>query len=198
MNDAVKNIDNAFIYIIGISLILLTGITVTMIFFTVKYRRSRNPRPSDIRGNWKLELLWTVIPLIIALSMFAIGWKSYLGLRNVPAGALEVDVLAMQFSWVFTYTNGKESTGLLMVPEGRPVKLNITSADVIHSLYIPAFRIKVDAVKGMKTYTWFRAGAPGTYDIFCAEYCGVDHSAMTALLRIVKESEYQIWLQTKK
>ncbi len=197
MGDVVKNIDNAFIYIIGISVVLLTGITFTMIFFTVKYRRSKNPEPADIRGNWKLELVWTIIPLLIALSMFYVGWNSYLGLRNVPKGAMEIDVLAMQFSWLFKYPGGRESANLLVVPEGKAVKLTVTSDDVIHSLYIPSFRVKIDAVKGMKTYAWFQAARAGNYDIFCAEYCGLDHSKMSAILRIVKMDEYRRWLEKK-
>jgi cytochrome c oxidase subunit II len=193
----VKGVDLAFWYILGFSVVLLVGITTVMIAFTIIYRRSRHPEAADIRGNWKLEVLWTIIPTLIALSMFAVGWSSYTGLRTVPAGALEVEVTAQQFSWIFTYPEGKESEGELVVPLGKPVKLNITSIDVLHGFYLPAFRVKIDAVPKMKTYGWFFADKVGDYDIMCTVYCGTDHSQMTAKLRIVPTNEYLQWLQKK-
>jgi len=197
MENIVRNVDAVFIYIIVFSLLLLVLITAAMIYFLIRFRTGKNPVSSDIRTNWKIELAWTVIPTIIALSMFYFGWESYLGLRNVPAGAIEIDVTAMQYAWVFTYPNKKETDGLLMVPHGKPIKLNLTSIDVIHSFFVPSFRIKMDALKNMKTYTWFYADRIGTYPIYCTEYCGVGHADMTATLRIVPESEYLEWLNKK-
>ncbi|MBE0585125.1 MAG: cytochrome c oxidase subunit II [Desulfofustis sp.] len=194
--DPVKGVDLAFWYILGISFILLIGITVVMIYFVIRYRRSKNPVPtSDIRDNLNLEVVWTVIPTIIALTMFWVGWQSYIGLRNVPKDALEIDVAGQMYSWIFIYQNGKEVENELVVPLGKAVKLNIESWDVIHSFYIPSYRIKVDAVKGMKTYAWFNADREGEYDILCTEYCGVDHSYMLAKLKIVPEQEYLAWLE---
>ena len=192
--DPVVGIDRAFWYIFIVSAVLLTGITLTMIYFVIRYRRSRHPRPADIRGNWKLELLWTIIPTIIALSMFAVGWKSYTGLRSVPAGSVQIQVLAQMFTWIFVYGNDKESENLLVVPEHTPIKLNIESLDVIHSFYLPAFRVKVDAVKKFPTYVWFRTQEPGEFDIMCAEYCGIDHSKMLAKLKVVSRKDYDAWL----
>jgi cytochrome c oxidase subunit II len=194
ITNTVEQVDAVFLYILGASLVLLILVTVLMIYFAIRYRRSRNPEPSDIRGNWLLETAWTVIPTILALSMFYFGWQSYLGLRTVPAGAIEIDVIGQQFSWVFVYPNGKVSEAELVVPRGSPIKLNVTSEDVIHSLYIPAFRVKVDAVMGMKSYMWFFADEVGAYDVLCAEYCGASHSGMTGVLRIVEEPEYRAWL----
>lgn len=191
----VQGVDLAFWYILGVSGVLLIGITVVMIFFVIKYRRSRNPEPSDIRDNVVLEIFWTLIPTLIALSMFYLGWTSYIGLRAVPEDAMQVEVTGQMFSWLFTYDNGKETENELVVPLGKSVKLNVSSTDVIHSLYIPAFRVKIDAVQGMKTYAWFQADALGEYDIQCTEYCGTGHSAMTAKLRIVPEKEYLEWLE---
>jgi cytochrome c oxidase subunit 2 len=165
-----------------------------MIYFVIRYRRSRNPQPADIRGNWKLELLWTIIPTIIALSMFVVGWKSFTGLRTVPAGSVQIQVLAQMFTWIFVYGNDKESENLLVVPEHTPIKLNIESLDVIHSFYLPAFRVKVDAVKKFPTYVWFRTQEPGEFDIMCAEYCGIDHSKMLAKLKVVSRKDYDAWL----
>ena len=193
----VHQIDQAFIYILGIAVVILIGITLTMIYFVFRYSRKRHPVAEDIRGNWQLEIVWTVVPTLIALSMFYVGWNSYMGLRNVPEGALEIEVNAEMYSWGFLYANGKESYDELVVPLGKPVKLNITSLDVVHSLFIPAFRIKVDAVNGMKTYVWFYADRLGEFVIQCAEYCGIGHSEMMAVLRIVPEEEYQQWLLTK-
>jgi cytochrome c oxidase subunit 2 len=194
ITDTVEQVDTVFLYILGTSLILLLLVTTLMIWFAIRYRRSRNPEPSDIRGNWLLETIWTVIPTILALSMFYFGWQSYLGLRNVPPGAIEIDVIGQQFSWVFVYPNEKAVEGELVVPSGKPIKLNVTSEDVIHSLFIPAFRIKVDAVMGMETYSWFFADEVGEYDVLCAEYCGAGHAGMTGVLRIVPEAEYHAWL----
>jgi len=191
---AVQGVDQAFWYILGISFALLCGITVVMVYFVVRYRRSKNPVASDIRDNYPLEIMWTIIPTLIALSMFYIGWSSYLGLRTVPDDAMEVEVFAQQFSWIFVYDNDKETENELVVPLGRAIKLNISSNDVIHSFFLPAFRIKVDAVKGMPTYAWFYADKVGEYDIECTEYCGANHSAMVAKLRIVPEKKFETWL----
>ncbi len=194
MTTPVQAVDQVFWYILGISVVLLFGITAVMVYFVVRFRRSRNPVPSDIRDNYKLEVIWTVVPTLIALSMFYIGWTSYLGLRTVPEDAMEVLVEAQKFSWLFIYENDKESENELVVPKGRAIKLNITSVDVVHSFFLPAFRVKVDAVKGMPTYAWFYADELGEYDIQCTEYCGVDHSAMVAKLRIVQPQEFEAWL----
>ncbi len=191
----VVGVDQAFWYIFIISVFFLTGITLAMVYFVIRYRRSRHPQAADIRDNWKLELLWTVIPTLIALSMFVVGWKSYTGLRTVPAGSVQIEVLAQMFSWIFIYDNDKESENLLVVPENTPIKLNIESIDVIHSFYLPAFRVKADAVKNYPTYVWFRTGEPGEYDILCTEYCGLDHSQMVAKLKVVPQKDYEAWLE---
>jgi len=201
MNDFInplEHVDRAFIYIIGFSLVLLLFITVLMVVFVFKYRRSKHPEPSDIRGNWVLETAWTLIPTAIALSMFYIGWSSYIGLRNVPPGAIEIDVYAQQFSWIIVYPNGKETENEIVVPRGKPVKLNVTSEDVLHSLFIPAFKVKIDAVKGMKTYVWFYPEKEGKYMFQCTEYCGVGHSAMTGTLTVIPKAEYEKWLEEEE
>jgi len=192
--DAVAGVDKAFLFITGFAVFFLIFITGVMIYFVIRYRACKHPEPRDIRGNTKLELAWMVIPLLIVLSMFYFGWESYLGLRNVPPNAIEIDVTAEMFSWNFTYPDGKKSRDLLVVPHGKPVKLNITSLDVIHGLSIPAYRVKVDAVKGMKTYVWFMADKLGEYKILCTEFCGIGHSEMLADLKIVPSQAYRDWL----
>ncbi len=196
--DPVKGVDLAFWYILGFSGILLAGITVVMIVFAIKYRRSKNPEPADIRDNLNLEVVWTAIPTVIALTMFYVGWQSYLGLREVPENALEIEVAGQMYSWIFLYENDKETENELVVPLGKAVKLNITSWDVVHSFYIPSYRIKVDAVRGLTTYAWFNADKIGEYDILCTEFCGVDHAYMTAKLKIVPEDEYNTWLEKEE
>lgn len=196
--DPVASVDSAFLYIFGVSVFFLVAITAVMIYFVIKYRRSQNPIPTDIRGDWKLEVIWTVIPTIIALSMFWVGWTSYTGLRNVPDDAIEIEALGQMFSWIFIYDNDKETENELVVPENTPIKINIESLDVLHSFFIPAFRVKADAVKGLSTYVWFQTKDEGEYDIFCAEYCGTDHSLMTAKLKVVPIKEYEIWLEEEE
>ena len=190
----VSGIDKALAYIIGFSFILWIAITIAMVYFVWRYHEKRHPQAVDSRGNLKLEIVWMVIPLIIVLSMFYYGWESYMGLRNVPPDALNIDVKARMFEWEFDYPGGKQSQDVIVVPEGKAVRLNIESEDVVHSLSIPAFRIKVDAVKGLPTYAWFQADKAGEYTIFCTEYCGVGHSDMTATLKVVPYDEYKTWL----
>ena len=196
--DPVRGIDLAFWYILGISVLLLVGITAVMIYFTIRYRRSKHPNPADIRDNLNLEVVWTVIPTIIALTMFWVGWKSYIGLREVPEDTVEIEAAGQMFSWIFVYPNEKETENELVVPLGKPVKINLTSWDVIHSFFIPAYRIKMDAVPGMTTYAWFNADREGEFDILCAEYCGTEHSYMVAKLKIVPEAEYNAWLEIEE
>ncbi len=187
-------VDRSFYYIIGFSFVFLFAITLVMIWFVIRYRRSKNKIPSDIRGNLLLETVWIVLPTFIALSMFVSGWRAYTGLRNVPQGALEIEVTAQSFSWLFYYPNEKETENEIVVPVNTPVKLNITSADVIHSLYAPAFRIKVDAVNGIQTYAWFLPEKIGEYSFQCTEYCGTGHSEMNGVIRVVSKEEYEEWV----
>jgi len=197
MNDIVNPVtlvDQSFYYIIGFSFVFLFAITLVMIWFVIRYRRSRNKTPSDIRGNWLLETVWIVLPTVIALSMFVSGWRSYTGLRNVPEGALEIEVTGQSFSWLFYYPNEKETENEIVVPVNTPIKLNITSEDVIHSLFIPAFRVKVDAVNGIHTYAWFLPEKIGEFFFQCTEFCGTGHADMTGVVRVVSKEDYDEWI----
>lgn len=201
MNDIVNPatlVDRSFYFIIGFSFVFLFVVTLVMIWFVIRYRRSKHNTPSDIRGNWKLETIWVVLPTIIALSMFVSGWKSYTGLRNVPDGALEIAVIGQSFSWLFYYPNGKETEDKIVVPVNKPVKLNITSSDVIHSLFIPAFRVKADAVNGIQTYAWFLPEKEGEYFFQCTEFCGTGHADMTGVVRVVSQDEYDEWIEEEE
>lgn len=188
-------IDPVFIFIFGACLVLLLGITAVMVWFVVRYRRSRAPQPtSDADGNLWLEIVWTVLPTLLVLAMFYYGWAGYLALRNIPPGALEVNATARMWSWNFAYTGGR-SSAKLYVPVGKPVKVNLTSVDVLHGFYIPAFRVKRDIVPGMTNHVWFSAPKPGSYDIFCSSYCGTGHSAMITTVEALPEAEFAAWLK---
>ena len=154
-------VDLVYRYIFGFCIVLLVGITATMVLFVLKYNRKTHPVPEPTAdSNVWLETTWFVIPTLIALSMFWYGWKGYKTLIDVPPGAMVVHVTGRQWSWSFQYANGKTSDELY-VPVNKPVKLELTSEDVVHSFFVPAFRIKKDAVPGMTTYEWFRAPKDG-------------------------------------
>ncbi len=184
--------DAVFFFIVGISVAFLFANTAVMIYFVVRYSRKRNPNPEDIKDNLTLEVLWTVIPTILVLVIFFVGWKGFQYMRTVPPDAMPVKVLAKQWSWTFTYENGKQDS-VLRVPVRKPVKLLITSADVLHSLFIPAYRIKEDCVPGMETHLWFLPDQLGSYDLFCTEYCGVAHSDMITKVEVMPEKDFEAW-----
>jgi len=189
----VQGVDLTFIIILGISVFFLVSITAVMIYFVIRYSRKRNPKATNIEGNNTLEIVWTVIPLILVLIMFYFGWLGFRPMRHVPEGAIPVKAIGQMWSWLFEYENGKKSAELV-VPLNKPVKLNLFSRDVIHSLYIPAFRIKEDVVPGKNNYLWFTAQEEGEYDIFCAEFCGDRHSYMLSKVRVLPEAEFNSWL----
>ncbi len=194
----IEAVDAVFLYIFGIAALLLVGITATMVVFVVRYHRRRHPQPQPSPSSklW-LELVWTLIPTLIVLSMFWYSWEGYLKLIDVPPDALKVQAEGRKWSWNFSYENGR-SSDRLYVPVGRAVRVAIVSRDVLHSLYIPAFRVKKDAVPGITTYVWFRAPEVGSYDLFCAEYCGVSHSSMVTTVEALPEAQFSAWLEKSK
>lgn len=191
-------IDPVFMFIFGACLILLLGITLVMLYFVVRYHRSRAPQPtSQAEGNLLLETVWIVLPTLLVLAMFWYGWKEYLVLRTVPKDALPVTATARMWSWEFTYANGKSSPKLY-VPVGKPVRVELVSKDVIHGFFLPAFRVKRDVVPGMSNFVWFVATKPGSYDLFCSQYCGTQHSAMVTTVEALPEAEFNVWLNQGK
>jgi cytochrome c oxidase subunit 2 len=190
-NTAAK-VDSAFFFIVGTSVVLLVLVTFFMVFFVIRYSRKRNPHAEQIEGNILLEIIWTVIPTLLVLAMFYMGWSNFSYIRNAPKDAMPVKATGMMWAWQFEYKNGKQSD-VLHVPLGKAVRLVLTSTDVIHSLYIPAFRIKEDAVPGLKTHLWFKANEVGSYDIFCTEYCGTGHSHMRSKVVVMTDEEFNKW-----
>jgi cytochrome c oxidase subunit 2 len=187
-------VDTVFTIIFGICAVILLGIIVTMLWLLWRYNRRRQPVPlSQKDHNPWLEVTWTSISTVLVLVMFWYGWEGYLSLRRIPDDALQIQGTARMWSWFFTYDNGK-SADKLYVPVGQPVKIRLTSEDVLHSFYVPAFRVKRDTVPGMTTWVWFVAEQPGSYDLFCAEYCGTAHAAMVTTVEALSADEFQAWL----
>lgn len=190
-------VESTFSFILVTEVILLTIVTFAMIFFVIRYNRRRNPRPENIEGGLLLEVIWTAIPTVLVLIMFYVGWKNFVSIRKVPASAMIINVMSRQWSWQFTYENGRQGD-VLRVPVGKPVKLVLRSQDVVHCLYVPAFRIKEDCVPGLVTYLWFTAKDAGSYDIFCTEYCGLGHSGMISKVIAMPEQDFDAWYGKKE
>lgn len=190
-------VDKAFIFIFTISFIFTIAIVALMIYILIHFSRKKNKNPQQFSGNTKLEIIWTVLPLIIVLMMFYYGWVGFAPMRQVPADAMPVKVIGKMWSWDFDYGNGKVSKELVL-PYQKDVKLNLVSIDVNHSFFIPAFRVKEDVIPGYNNYMWFRPIMKGTFDIYCAEYCGLAHSAMLAKVVILDSLEFKKWLADLK
>jgi cytochrome c oxidase subunit II len=166
-----------------------------LLYFAFKYkRRSETERPPKLKEHKSVEMIWIIVPFILSMVMFYWGAVLFFDAYRMPKDALEVFVVGKQWMWKIQHPNGKREINHLHVPVGKPVKLLITSEDVIHSFYVPAFRIKQDAVPGRYTATWFEATKPGDYHLFCAEYCGTEHSRMIGWVTVMKQEEYQLWL----
>lgn len=199
LSDITREVDMAFNMMGWISLILLLGITLSMIWFVVRYRRGRTTRTAQIEGNFWLEVTWIVLPVILVTWMFWVGYKGFLLIRQVPEGAMVVKVTGRQWSWSFYYPEEEVGSTEMTVPVNTPVKVEITAPpnDVIHSFFIPDFRVKEDAVPGKEGYLWFESKRTGDFNIFCAEYCGKDHSQMISMLHVVSKEDYLKWIKAQ-
>jgi cytochrome c oxidase subunit 2 len=185
-------VDSTMIYIMAFAVLLFVAIVFLLLYFTVRYRRARHPNPEEVPGNRWVEAAWIVLPTLLVLTMFYYGLTGFSFLKKSPPDAMVVKVVARQWSWRFEYDNGFK-TDKLIVPVNRPVALRIVSEDVIHSFFVPAFRIKQDAVPGMTTQAWFTASVPGSYDVLCAEYCGLLHSQMRSKVEVVPQEQFARW-----
>jgi cytochrome c oxidase subunit 2 len=167
-----------------------------LIFFAIKYKRKTpNDKTPYISHNSTLEFLWSFIPFVIFMVAFAWGWAVFHQFRTFPENALEVAVEAQKWNWSFVYKNGRRTGGEFTVPVGENVKLVMTSKDVIHSFYVPAFRNKQDVVPGRYSALWFKANQEGNYQVFCAEYCGDNHSGMLAKVHVVSREKFEEFLE---
>lgn len=198
-SEIVRRVDDAFLWMGGISLFFIVGITVTMVAFVVKYRRERHPKAARIHGNTMLEITWIVIPTFIVMFMFYKGYEGFRVMRDPPRDAMVVEVEARQWAWTFRYPQENVSSSELYVPVNTAVKLLLTVpvGDVNHSFYLPSFRTKEDCVPGYVNTMWFEADRVGTHNIFCAEFCGLDHARMRSLLHVLSQEDYERWLDQK-
>jgi cytochrome c oxidase subunit II len=188
-------VDALYFFLIGISTFFSILIASLVVVFAVRYRRrSAEEMPQPIHGSMVLELTWTVIPLVIALGTFVWSADVFVSTRRVPPGAMEVYVVGKRWMWKTQHMTGQREINELHVPVGVPVKLTMTSEDVIHSFYIPAFRIKQDVLPGRYTTQWFEATSAGEYHLFCAEYCGTKHSQMIGSIRVMEPGAFATWL----
>jgi cytochrome c oxidase subunit 2 len=191
-------VDALFWFISGVCIFFTLVIAVLLLSFAVRFRRKSDDYfPKPIVGSTALESLWSGIPLIIAMGIFLWGARVYLDIRRPPEDALEIYVTGKQWMWHLQHPGGQREINTLTMPVGKPVKLVLTSEDVIHDFYIPAFRVKMDVVPGRYTYSWFQATKPGTYHLFCAMYCGTDHAKMIGKVVVLEPAEYEAWLAAK-
>jgi cytochrome c oxidase subunit 2 len=189
------NVDALYFYLSGVTIFFTLLISGIIIFFVIRYRR-RTPYeiPRPIAGSHRLETLWSVIPFVIAMSFFVWGAGIYFKNSRPPKDALEIYVVGKQWMWKFQHTTGQREINELHVPVGRKIKLIMATEDVIHDVFVPAFRIKADVVPGRYTTQWFEATKPGRYHLFCAEYCGMNHSQMGGWVIVMEPTEFENWL----
>jgi cytochrome c oxidase subunit 2 len=192
----VNETNTTFLIVVSICVFFLLLITVLMVVFVIKYNRKRNKRAVNIHGSTLLEITWTVIPTLIVLVMFWLGWVGYKDLSTPPKGSMVVDITAQMWKWSFKYANGVQADSLY-VPLNKNVEVRLHSIDVDHSFYVPAFRMKKDCIPSRTNIGWFRAEKLGTYQVFCAEYCGLNHSYMYSKVIVLTEDDFNKWLAEK-
>lgn len=192
-------IDALFYFVYWISVILFIGVVGTMAYFAYKYRRrSEHDRPAVVHESKLIEAAWIVIPTILVLVVFTWGFRAFLQLQVAPPNAYQITVTGQKWIWQFKYPNGATVGGEgaeLHVPVGRPIQLKMSSQDVIHSFFVPAFRVKQDVLPNRYTYVWFEATKQDTFDVFCTEYCGTGHSNMMAKVVVQSQDAFNTWLQ---
>jgi cytochrome c oxidase subunit 2 len=188
-------VDGIYFFMLAVTAFFSLLIAGLVVLFAIKFRRRDEDEVGvAIHGSLALELLWTIIPFLICMVMFAWGAKVFFQLYRAPAGAMEVYVVGKQWMWKVQHMDGHREINELHVPIGRPVKLIMGSEDVLHSYFIPAFRVKADVIPGRYNMLWFIASKPGRYHLFCAEYCGTNHSGMIGSIIAMEPTEFQAWL----
>ena len=190
-----EQVDRLYFVLTGTSFFFVLLIFVPMTIFLFRYRRGKKADRSPVRiATTRLEIIWTVIPLFLALGIFAWAARVYFDIQVPPPDALEVNVVGKQWMWKLQHQTGQREINELHVPVGRTVKLTLASEDVIHSFFIPAFRVKQDVLPGRFVILWFQSTQVGEYHLFCAEYCGTEHSRMIGKVHVLPAADYQAWL----
>ena len=188
-------VDGIYFFMVAVTAFFSLLIASLLVLFAIKYhRRHEDEVGVEIHGALALELLWTIIPFAITMVMFVWGAKVFFDSYRPPAGAMEIYIVGKQWMWKAQHLDGQREINELHVPVGRPVKLTMGSEDVLHSFYIPAFRVKADVIPGRDNVLWFTATKPGKYHLFCAEYCGTKHSGMIGWVYAMEPAEFQAWL----
>ena len=188
-------VDGLYFFLIAVSTFFSALIAGLIVYYAVKYRRrAPNAVGVNIHGGLLLELTWTVVPFLITMVIFVWGASVFVAMSRPPDETLNIYVVGKQWMWKFQHLDGQREINELHVPVGRAVKLIMTSEDVIHDVFVPAFRVKADVIPGRYTNIWFQATKPGRYRLFCAEYCGTRHSGMTGEVVVMEPPEYQAWL----
>lgn len=191
-------VDALFYFMVYASIVLFGIVIFGIILFSLRYRRKKSEAETVTAGishNTKLELLWSIIPTILVIIVFFWGFNVYMKMNIVPKDAMEIKVTGQKWFWSFDYPEGINMVNELVVPLGKPVKLLMSSKDVIHSFYVPDFRMKMDVLPNRYTIAWFEATSLGDHNLFCAEFCGDKHSDMIGSVRVVSEREYNEWLE---
>jgi len=190
-----KDVDALYLFITVTSAFFALAVTVAVVIFGIIFRRRHAGEiGARIEGNLPLELTWSIIPTMISMVMFGWGASAFFMMRTPPAETMNIYAVGKQWMWKFQHVEGQREINELHVPLGRAIKVMVTSEDVIHSLYFPSFRTKIDAIPGRYTQLWFEATKAGTYHIFCTEYCGTNHSGMIGNVVVMEPSDYQAWL----
>jgi cytochrome c oxidase subunit 2 len=188
-------VDALYGFLCALTIFFGVVLSLLILYFAVKYRRRREDEiPRGVEGSMRLEVVWTVVPFIVSMGIFVWGANIYYGMYRPPDEALDIYVVAKQWMWKFQHLDGHREINELHVPVGRKVRLMMTTEDVIHSFFVPAFRTKMDVVPGKYSTVWFEATKPGSYHLFCAEYCGTSHSGMIGWIYVMEAPEYQDWL----
>ncbi len=190
--------DNLYWFLFWLSVFFFVLVVGGMIYFAVAYRKKEGRKPKYIVDHHLLEAVWTAIPTVLLLAIFGWGWAVYKKMISPPANAMEIRVIGKQWLWNFQYEDGRLETNKLVVPLNQPVKLLMSSEDVLHSFFVPNFRIKQDVVPGMYTSVWFEAKVPGEHQVYCTEYCGTSHSGMLAKIEVLEDDQYKLWKAGKE
>ncbi len=194
---AAPGVDHLFLFLLGVATFFSLLIFVLIFYFAVKYRRrAADEVPPAIHEPLALEVTWIVIPFLITIVIFLWGAKLFSDQFNPPANAEEIFVVGKQWMWKLQHQEGNREINALHIPIGRPIKLVMTSEDVIHDFYVPAFRVKKDVIPGRYTSLWFQANKPGQYHFFCSQYCGTDHSLMKGWVTVMEPAAYEQWLNS--
>ena len=188
-------VDALYAFLLVLTVVFCLLVFGMVIIFAIKYRRrSEDEQPEQTHGNLVLELSWTIIPLFLSLFVFLLGADVFFRIQRPPSDPLEVYAVGKQWMWKIQHESGKREINTLHVPKGQPVRLTMTSEDVIHDFFIPAFRVKNDVLPGRYTTLWFEATQTGEFHLFCAEYCGTQHSGMIGKVIVLEPADYHDWL----